>query len=200
MTRLILASASPRRTDILTELEIDHTTMPADIDESVAPGERPDDYVLRMAESKARTVARRLSGPDGAVVLGADTVVTLDGAVFGKPPSEAEAVAMLTALGGRTHRVLSAVALATGAELRSRVVASDVTLRSITTAEARRYWATGEPVDKAGGYAIQGRAAVFVERISGSYSGIVGLPVAETLQLLAHAGIRPRWLKEPVNG
>ncbi|MEL7537228.1 MAG: Maf family protein [Pseudomonadota bacterium] len=199
MKRLILASASPRRTSILRGLDVSHDVAAADIDESKHANETPEHYALRMAREKALCVQSRI-GDDNMAVMGADTVVSLDGVVFGKPANEAEAVAALTALGGREHRVISALALACGRDLATRVVASTVRMRPIADAEAKSYWATGEPTDKAGGYAIQGRAAAFVESIDGSYSGIVGLPAYESLALLATVGITPGWLSGANHG
>lgn len=199
MPTLILASRSPRRTRILNDIGIDHEVQPADIDESRRGGESPADYVRRMAVEKASAIAAAASRP-AAAVLGADTVVSLDDEVFGKPADETAAVQMLTRLGGRTHKVMSAVALVACESVHSDVVTSDVRMRTISATEARRYWATGEPADKAGSYAVQGRAAVFVTNISGSYPAIVGLPVVETLQLLQLAGITPRWLGDSQHG
>ena len=157
------------------------------------------DYVQRMAVEKARAIATVAAQP-ADVVLGADTVVCLGDEVFGKPADEAAAVQMLTRLGGHTHQVLSAVAIVLEDSVHSDVVTSSVQMRTISVTEARGYWATGEPVDKAGSYAIQGRAAAFITNINGSYPAIVGLPVVETLQLLQLAGITPHWLGDPQHG
>jgi septum formation protein len=181
-----LASASPRRRALLEQLGVAYLTQPADIDETLAPREAAGEYVVRMAQAKARTVrARGVELP----VLAADTAVVLDETIFGKPRDRADGVAMLARLAGRTHRVLTAVALAQAAGVEFRVSASEVRLRAISAAECAAYWDSGEPCDKAGGYAIQGRGAVFVEHLSGSYSGVVGLPLYETAQLLAAAGV-----------
>jgi septum formation protein len=181
-----LASASPRRGALLAQLGVAYLTQPADIDESRAPQEAPRDYVVRMAHAKALAVrARGVELP----VLAADTAVVLDETIFGKPRDRADAVAMLTRLAGRTHRVLTAVALAQAAGVALRLSASEVRMRAISQAECAAYWDSGEPLDKAGGYAIQGRGAVFIEHLSGSYSGVVGLPLYETAQLLAAAGV-----------
>lgn len=183
---LQLASGSPRRRELLAQLGIAFAVLPAPaVDETPRPGEDPAALVQRLARAKAAAGLR--VAPPGARVLGADTEVALDGRVFGKPHDEAAGVAMLLELAGRTHQVLSAVALA-GAD--GTVVAlsvSQVSFRPIDAAEARAYWASGEPADKAGGYAIQGRGAAFVERLAGSYTGVVGLPVFETLALLREA-------------
>ncbi|MGB6605083.1 MAG: Maf family protein [Steroidobacteraceae bacterium] len=181
-----LASASPRRRALLEQLGVAYLTQPADIDETLAPEEAARDYVVRMAQAKALTVrARGVELP----VLAADTAVVLDETIFGKPRDRAEGVAMLARLAGRTHRVLTAVALAQAAGVAFRLSASEVRMRAISAAECAAYWDSGEPCDKAGGYAIQGRGAVFVEHLSGSYSGVVGLPLYESAQLLAAAGV-----------
>jgi septum formation protein len=184
---LCLASASPRRRELLAQIGVPHSTAVPDIDESVLPGEAAADYVLRMAVHKALAV--RAQGTP-LPVLAADTTVVLDGQILGKPADAAEGQAMLGRLSGRTHTVLTAVALAAGtAAPRSRLSSSEVTFRALTPAECRAYWDTGEPRDKAGGYAVQGRAAVFIERLSGSYSGVMGLPLFETAELLRAAGM-----------
>jgi len=186
---LRLASVSPRRRELLTQIGVPHVVTGAHIDESVQPGERPHDYVQRMARTKAQTVRELdLSLP----VLGADTTVVLDGRVFGKPADRADALRMLGLLSGRTHEVLTAVALASTEGLSMRVSVSAVRFRAITTDEIAAYWKTGEPQDKAGAYAIQGLGAVFVELLSGSFSGVMGLPLFETSELLRAANV-PCW-------
>jgi septum formation protein len=162
------------------------------IDESVLPAELPADYVVRMARSKA--LAGGMPG-QGLPVLAADTVVVIDQLILGKPAGAAEAVAMLERLSGRTHEVLTAVALASGAALAQRLSVSQVRFRHLSRAECIAYWHSGEPHDKAGAYAVQGRGAIFIEHLSGSYSGVMGLPLYETAQLLAGAGV-PCWLDE----
>jgi septum formation protein len=191
---LFLASASPRRRELLAQAGVAFEVIGGiSIDEQPQPGEGAEALVRRLALGKARAgmalIARR-HGAAAARVLGADTEVVLDGRVFGKPVAEADCVAMLTALSGCTHEVLSAVALVDAGGERSALSRSRVTFRAIGAEEARAYWATGEPADKAGGYAIQGRAAAFVERLEGSYSGVVGLPLFETLALLRSADER----------
>jgi septum formation protein len=183
---LCLASASPRRRELLAQLGVAYLAQPADIDETLAPGEAPRDYVLRMARTKALAVRSR-----GAQlpVLAADTAVVLDETIFGKPCDRADGVAMLARLAGRTHRVLTAVALVQAAGVALRLSTSEVRMRAMSEAERAAYWDSGEPRDKAGGYAIQGRGAVFVEHLTGSYSGVVGLPLYETAQLLEAAGV-----------
>jgi septum formation protein len=181
-----LASLSPRRHELLAQIGVPHVVAAAGIDEAVQPGEAAADYVLRMARAKAHAVrARRAALP----VLAADTTVVIDEHICGKPREEAEGVAMLARLSGRTHRVLTAVALAAGDGLTFRLSASEVRFRSLSRAECLAYWRSGEPRDKAGGYAVQGRGAVFIEHLSGSYSGVMGLPLYETAQLLAAAGV-----------
>jgi septum formation protein len=184
---LCLASASPRRRELLAQIGVAHTTAVPNIDESVLAGEAAVDYVRRIARAKAQAVR----GHAGALpVLGADTVVVLDGLICGKPASAADGLGMLRRLSGRTHTVLTAVALSVGdAAPLSLLSESEVTFRTLTPEECLAYWESGEPRDKAGGYAVQGRAAVFIERLSGSYSGVMGLPLFETAQLLQAAGL-----------
>jgi septum formation protein len=181
-----LASASPRRRDLLWQIGVPHKAVPANLDENPLPGESPHDYVERLAVEKAMTVRNR---GERLAVLAADTAVVLDGVVFGKPVDRADALAMLGRLSGRVHQVLTAVALASERSIEVRVSGTSVRLRDLTLAEREAYWQSGEPRDKAGGYAIQGYGAVFVESLSGSYSGVVGLPLAETAELLRAAGI-----------
>jgi septum formation protein len=183
---LCLASASPRRRALLSQIGVPHTVYPADIDEAVLPAESPEAYVQRMARAKA--VAVQAQRP-ALAVLAADTTVVVDGQICGKPHDEAAGVAMLQRLSGRDHQVLTAVALAAGAQVALRLSRSEVRFRALTTAECCAYWRSGEPCDKAGGYAIQGLGAVFVETLCGSYSGVMGLPLFETAQLLSAAGI-----------
>lgn len=185
--QIVLASESPRRAELLARMGIEYVVVPAAIDESPLPGERPEALAARLATMKARAVAARRE--DALPVLAADTVVVLDERMLGKPEDEAECVAMLLALAARTHEVLTAVALVRGARCECALDRSRVTFRSITRTEALAYWATGEPRDKAGGYGIQGVGGIFVSHIEGSYSGIVGLPVALTESLLRAFGV-----------
>ena len=187
---LCLASASPRRRELLAQIGVAHEVVPAEIDEARRPGEPPRDYVLRLAREKALAVHRRLPT---RFVLAADTAVVLGEGVYGKPRDREDARAMLKALGGRAHHVLTAVALATQAGLASALSESTVELRALSEAECAAYWDTGEPEDKAGGYAIQGLGAVFVRALQGSFSGVMGLPLYETAELLRAAGV-PCWL------
>jgi septum formation protein len=181
-----LASRSPRRRALLAQIGVPHVVRSADIDETVAPGERAADYVVRMARSKALAVRAR-----GEVlpVLAADTTVVLDELICGKPADEADALGILERLSGRSHQVLTAVALALDAGVALRLSQSEVRFRPLSRAEIRAYWASGEPRDKAGAYAVQGLGAVFVEQLSGSYSGVMGLPLFETAELLSAAGL-----------
>jgi septum formation protein len=191
---LHLASASPRRRELLLQIGVPHRRVDAPIDESVLPGEPPAAYVERLARAKAAAGLAAL-GPAGGCVLGADTAVVLDGRILGKPLDSADGLAMLAALSGRSHEVLTAVAVADSGRCRAQVVSSCVHFRALAEAEQQAYWNTGEPLDKAGGYAIQGLAAIFVDRLEGSYSAVVGLPLAETAALLAEFGI-PCWQRE----
>lgn len=189
---IVLASASERRSRLLDQVGVAHACVAADVDESQRPGESPFAYVQRLASEKAAAVVDRLKGRPAQPVLAADTTVVLDGRIYGKPVDEQDCVAMLSALAGRTHEVLTAVALRHDGMLREAISSSRVTFRAISTEECRRYWASGEPAGKAGAYAIQGLGAVFVSRLDGSFSGVMGLPLYETALLLDAAGI-PRW-------
>ena len=191
-----LASASPRRRELLSQIGVAHEVCPVDIDESRLPGEAPRDFVRRLAVEKATRAWRDNAAAGGQPVLAADTVVVLGDVVFGKPADPADAVDILGRLSGRTHDVLTAVACMQEGERDVRLSASQVSFRPISPAEREAYVATGEPMDKAGAYAIQGRAAVFVERLEGSYSGVMGLPLFETAALL-HAFGLPSFAPEP---
>lgn len=180
-----LASMSPRRAELLIQIGVPHLVCDAGIDEAVLAGERPADYVVRLACEKARTVRSRGSP---LPVLAADTTVVIGGLICAKPRDRDDAIAMLGRLSGRTHQVLTAVALASRAGIDFRLSASDVRLRPVSPQECAVYWETGEPHDKAGGYAIQGRAEIFVKEINGSYSNVVGLPLSLTVGLLKGAG------------
>lgn len=187
MNLIILASASPRRRELLAQIGVAHVVQPADIPEVPAPGEAPEDYVRRLALEKARTGFDRSDGR--SPVLSADTEVILDGEPLGKPRDRVHALDMLGRLSGREHCVLSAVALVDGTREAVRLSVSIVRFRPIGGLEALAYWETGEPCDKAGAYAIQGRGALLVEHLSGSYSGVMGLPLFETGELLREFGI-----------
>jgi septum formation protein len=181
-----LASVSPRRRELLSQIGVPHTVVGADIDETAHRGEAPRDYVLRMARQKALTVRER---GERLPVLAADTTVVLDDVIYGKPRDRADGIAMLGRLSGRTHEVLTAVAVADARGVDLRLSVSTVRFRGLTAEECAAYWDTGEPRDKAGGYAVQGGAAVFIESLSGSYSGVMGLPLFETAELLRAAGV-----------
>jgi septum formation protein len=186
-----LASASPRRSALLTQIGIPHQVRPVDLDESVAPEETPPDYVMRLARAKAEALWTKLDEHDRRPVLGSDTTVALGAQMLAKPLDRADALRMLRDLSGRTHQVYTAVALRHRRGCDARLSVSDVTMRALRDDEIAAYWETGEPADKAGAYGIQGKAAVFIERISGSYAGIVGLPLFETGELLRMSGITP---------
>ena len=195
MTPLFLASGSPRRRELLTQIGVPFQVVSASIDETPLPDECPAAYVERLARAKARAGREHLLGLSVSApfcVLGADTAVVLDDQILGKPVDEADALSMLMALSGREHEVLTAIAILAAERCETRVVRSRVSFRTIGQQEAAQYWASGEPQDKAGGYAIQGLAAVFVAGLNGSYSGVVGLPVCETAELLGQFGI-PCW-------
>lgn len=198
MASLYLASGSPRRRELLAQIGVPFVTLGAAIDESALPAEPAHGYVERLALEKARTGLASLADNTDAVVLGADTAVVLDGQILGKPQDRSEALAMLAALSGREHQVLTAVALASRSRSAVQVVTSRVTFRPLRPGEAEAYWATGEPCDKAGSYGIQGLAAVFVSQLQGSYSAVVGLPLCETAQMLNEFAI-PCWQTVPVN-
>ena len=185
--KLHLASSSPRRRRILESMGLEFSAAGVDVDERQYPGESADVMVVRLAAAKAQAVD---AGP-GVVVLGADTAVVLDGEVFGKPADEADALRMLAALSGRRHKVMTGVAVRSRDSTATTLSVTAVKFREIGPDEALDYWHSGEPAGKAGAYAIQGLAAAFVESISGSYSGVVGLPVLETAELLRSAGIDP---------
>ncbi|WP_434679751.1 septum formation inhibitor Maf [Pseudomonas sp. R1-18] len=189
MPTLYLASGSPRRRELLTQIGVPFTTLSAQIDETPIDNETPTAYVERLARGKAEAGLALLAPGEHACVLGADTAVVLDGRILGKPLDRDDALAMLADLSGREHEVLTAIAIIDQQRSETRVVSSRVRFRQIPQGEATAYWASGEPCDKAGGYAIQGLAAVFVEALQGSYSGVVGLPLCETAELLGRFGI-----------
>ena len=206
MAELFLASASPRRRELLAQIAVPCVTLIASIDENPLPAEPAAAYVERLAREKARAGLRALGERADAVVLGADTAVVLDGRILGKPADFDESRAMLRALSGRSHQVLTAVALVGAGRELARVVTSEVSFRTISDGEIEAYWASGEPCDKAGSYGIQGLAAVFVSQVQGSYSAVVGLPLCETAELLGEFGIAcwqfpaPGHLQKPGDG
>ena len=181
---LHLASASPRRRAILTSLGLEFTVAGMDVDESRLSSEEPEAMVVRLALTKA-VAAGRIAD----VVIGADTSVVVGGRILGKPQSQADALDMLATLSGTTHRVLTGIAVVSETGQTTALSCSKVRFRDIDPAEATEYWHSGEPRDKAGAYAIQGLGGMFVAGLSGSYSGVVGLPVFETVALLGEAGI-----------
>jgi septum formation protein len=192
--RIYLASRSPRRRDLLKQIGVPFELLllredlrrGVDVDETPLADESAGVYVLRMARSKAETAVRQIAYRNlpQKPVLAADTTVVFDGEIIGKPDDAEHAARMLRALSGREHQVLTAVAVALKEQIETQISVSSVWFRELSDADVRRYCASGEPLDKAGGYAIQGRAGAFVTRISGSYSGIMGLPLAETVELL----------------
>ncbi len=188
-TPLYLASRSPRRRELLARLGTPFECLPVDVDEAPRPGERPEDYVLRLAEAKARLARQGLPPAAPGWVLGSDTCVVLDGRLLGKPADQAEALAMLERLSGRVHEVLTAVALVDETHCHTALSRSRVALRPTTPEERRAYWASGEPADKAGGYAIQGLGAAFVTHLDGDWTAVMGLPLAATHALLKRAGL-----------
>ena len=186
--QLILASASPRRSELLKQIGIAHRIRAVDLDETPLPHESPLVYVERVASEKSALC--RASFDDGLPVLAADTTVVCDGQILGKPRDRNHGLAMLRQLSGRQHQVYSAVSLRNGHAHEQLVSISEVTFRTLDDDEIDAYWRTGEPADKAGGYAIQGLASIFIASINGSFSGVMGLPLFETAQLLAKQGIK----------
>jgi septum formation protein len=186
-----LASGSPRRRELLQQIGVSFRVVGTAVDEAVRLAETAPTYVLRLAAAKADAGWERSRDFTHAPVLAADTAVVLDGKILGKPADGPDALGLLRQLSGRTHEVLTAVALRTASGLQSRISRSEVTFRSIAAAEALAYWETGEPSDKAGAYAIQGLGAIFVADLRGSYSGVMGLPLFETAELLHRAGFVP---------
>ena len=187
---LLLASASPRRSDLLKQMGVSFTVLAVDIDESRQGDESPVDYVSRLAMEKAQAGFARQDGQLPS--LGADTIVVFDGQIFGKPRDQQHAETMLMALSGKMHSVFTAVAIDNGSGTALAVSETRVEFRTISQSECLIYWQSGEPQGKAGAYAIQGRGGVFVEKLEGSYSGVVGLPLAETEQLLDKFSV-PLW-------
>jgi septum formation protein len=196
---LVLASASPRRSELLKQAGYWFQVHPADINEDLLPGEDPIVYVTRLAREKAEAVYRELTGANGIkenefsdsqslVVLGADTTVTLDNAILGKPADAADAARMLRMLSGRTHRVITGVAVVTAARAEVAAEVTAVRFLTISDAEIADYVAGGEPMDKAGAYAIQGRAARWIPRIEGCYFNVMGLPLALVSSMLGTSG------------
>lgn len=191
MKKIYLASRSPRRGELLRQIGVDFDVLPSDVDESVHPGEVPEHYVLRLAREKAEICAQKIAA-DGLIampVLAADTTVCADGEILGKPETDDEARAMLRAMSDRRHTVHTGIALAFDGRIEVALSSTQVEMAPLSEAEINAYIASGEPRDKAGAYGIQGLAGIFIRRIEGSYSGVMGLPVFETAQLLKKSGI-----------
>ena len=186
---IYLASASPRRRELLRQIGVAYRLLPVAVDETLRAGERPHEYVARLALDKAQAGLLAMGRRQPAPVLGADTAVVVEDLILGKPRDRAEGLAMLAQLSGREHQVLSAVALATPERSVIKIQESRVRFRELTPAECAAYWDSGEPGDKAGGYGIQGRAAAFIAELHGSYSGVMGLPLFETAELLREFGL-----------
>lgn len=181
--KIYLASKSPRRQELLQQIGIDFEVVTADIEETVRENELAADFVLRMAQEKAQAGYQAIKIDERLPTLGADTVVVVDGEIFGKPLNQEDSFRMLSALSGRTHEVYTSVAVVTAKGILSDTSKTIVTFKDLTEIEIRSYIATGESSDKAGSYAVQGLAAVFISHINGSYSGVMGLPVFETAEL-----------------
>jgi septum formation protein len=198
VTHLVLASASPRRREILETLGLAFVVRASDVDESLAPGESPYDAAERLAREKALRVS---ADESGTVVVAADTIVVLDGSALGKPADRQDAVRMLRALAGRRHEVVTGLAVSRDGVVRSGRDVTGVVLAPMSEEEIRAYAASGEPDDKAGAYALQGLGGLFVERVEGSPSNVIGLPVRLLARLLGEAGVPmlalPRRLPNP---
>ena len=186
---IYLASASPRRAELLRQIGVEFEVHPVDIDEARRRHESPVEYVCRMAREKAECAAQQLAADGGRLVLAADTTITLDGDIIGKPADRDQCCRILGRLSARQHLVLSAVALATGDQVLLRLTQNRVSFRALSPAEIESYCSSPEPTDKAGAYAIQGKAALFVEHLEGSYSAVMGLPLFETAELLRDAEV-----------
>lgn len=191
-TQIYLASRSPRRGELLGQIGVTYEVLPSDVDEAVLMDESPEHYVLRLAREKAAVCMQRLAAQGMPIrpVLAADTTVCIDGMILGKPENDADAATMLRRMSDRWHMVHTAIALAEGDRIEVALSSTQVEVAPLTEAEIDAYIASGEPRDKAGSYGIQGLAGAFVRRIEGSYSGVMGLPVYETAQLLNKFGVR----------
>ncbi len=191
MKKLLLASQSPRRQTLLNQLGYSFTTLVANIDETAHADETPQDYVLRLAVQKAQAIFTQLSAQKQAntIVLGADTCVVNNGQILGKPEDEKQCLATLQQLSGKSHQVLTSIAVVGANIVAKDLITTQVNFKPLTMKEIQRYWQTGEPCDKAGSYAIQGIGGQFVTSINGSYSAVVGLPLYETSQMLAKFGL-----------
>lgn len=185
--QITLASASPRRRELLDQIFVTYNALPVNIDESHIAGESAEQFVIRLAQEKAQAGYKQ--APQRAA-LGSDTIVVCENKILGKPENKAQGLSMLKSLSGRTHQVMTAVAICDAETLHCKVSRSDVEFTELSSQQIEAYWETGEPVDKAGGYGVQGIAAQFIKNIKGSYSGIMGLPLYETTELLKLVGIR----------
>ena len=190
---VVLASASPRRTALLKQMNIAHTIQPADIDESPRPNETPLSLVSRLAAEKGQAVKAKLASKqtltDDTVILASDTLIAFNGQSVGKPENKADAKRILTMLSGNTHEVLTAISVLNNTRQQTQVITTSVTFAALTDEQITAYWETGEPADKAGSYAIQGIGGEFVVSINGSTSAVIGLPLYETRQLLNEFGV-----------
>lgn len=197
MSMLYLASSSPRRQAILKQIGVPFTTITASIDETPQINELPADYVLRLAITKAKAGFSKLGSKEKSniCILAADTTVSINNHILGKPSTQEHAVTMLKQLSDKKHQVYTAIALYYNDEIMTHITMSHVKMRTITEQEIISYWQTGEPQDKAGGYAIQGLGAIFIEQLEGDYYGVVGLPIVPTLQLLKNADIQSTIIK-----
>lgn len=191
--KLYLASQSPRRAQLLQQIGVEFIKQAVDIDEEPLPNEPVEEYLQRMAQDKAEAAQQELGlagvNIDKSLILSADTTIDLDGEIIAKPEDEEDCIAILNQLSGRAHNVMTGVCLLLGDTCRYCMVKTQVNFRELSENEIRRYWMTGEPQDKAGGYGIQGLGSVFVDSIHGSYSNVVGLPLTETAELLSEFGI-----------
>jgi len=187
---ILLASASPRRRELLQQIGVPFQVVNHHVEEQLLAGEKPQDFVCRLALEKAQSALDHLPADQDRVVLGADTAVVCEQTILGKPTDRADAMRMLTLLSGRRHRVYSSVALVSRQQREVALSTTEVEFRPLSSEEIEAYWLSGEPQDKAGAYAIQGQAAVFVSSLNGSYSGVMGLPLFETARLLGKFGMR----------
>lgn len=188
VSHIILASGSPRRAELLSQVGLDYTVVVPDVDESAHEDESPRNFVSRMSQEKASSVAGLAA--TGGVVVAADTIVVIEGDILGKPRDRHDAISMLQRLSGRSHEVMTSVTVRQKNRIESELVETIVRFRALTLDECNRYWLSGEAKDKAGAYGIQGLGAIFVESIEGSYSNVVGLPLAETTSLLLEFGVQ----------
>ncbi len=189
LNQIYLASSSPRRRELLEQIGIDYQLVAVDVDETVQMNERAEQYVVRLSIDKAMAGWHRVGH---GVVIGADTAVVIDGTILGKPKDRDDFFQMFSMLAGHTHQVMSGVALVGGDErMIHRLCVSHVTFRQMSPSEIESYWQSGEPTDKAGGYGIQGMAAAYIRHLDGSYSGVMGLPLFELMELMAIANQWP---------